>query len=350
MKVLITGGCGFLGSNLSSFYLSQGADVFVLDALYRKGSAANLFWLEQQSTKSLFNFTQADLADRDTVFSVFRRYAPFDFICHVGGQVAMTTSLTDPSRDLQTNIIGTFNVLEAARAYSPDALIAYSSTNKVYGDLEHLFYDETPKRYTIPDFPEGLDESLNLDFSTPYGCSKGAADQYVRDWARVYGLKTVVFRHSSIYGGRQFASFDQGWVGWFCQKAIEQKSAHQSGYLPEPFTIAGTGKQVRDVLHADDLIRLYSLAFENSELMHGEIFNIGGGITNSLSLLELFDLLSELLDIPPLLFTRTPRRASDQDCFIADISKVRSILGWSPSVTSRDGVIRMLDWISDNVP
>ena len=124
-----------------------------------------------------------------------------------------------------------------------------------------MCYDETPKRYTIPDFPEGLDESLNLDFSTPYGCSKGAADQYVRDWARVYGLKTVVFRHSSIFGGRQFASFDQGWVGWFCQKAIEQKSAHQSGYLPDHSQLPAPA-QVRDVLHADDLIRLYSLAFK----------------------------------------------------------------------------------------
>jgi CDP-paratose 2-epimerase len=344
MKVLITGGCGFLGSNLAAAYLQDGADVVVVDALFRRGSAANLCWLEQQAAPGCFQFIQADLADAAAVQSVFRRHAPFDYICHVGGQVAMTTSLQDPTRDLQTNIIGTFNLLEATRALSPDALIAYSSTNKVYGDLEWLSYEETATRYCLRDYLDGLDESLNLDFSTPYGCSKGAADQYVRDWARVYGLKTVVFRHSSIFGGRQFASFDQGWVGWFCQKAIEQKYAHQNGVAPEPFTIAGTGKQVRDVLHADDLIRLYRAAFDYRELMNGEIFNIGGGVANSLSLLELFSLLAELLAIPPLVFTPTSRRASDQDCFIADIGKAERLLGWTPEISFRAGITRMLDW------
>lgn len=349
MKVLITGGCGFLGSNLAASYLQEGAEVIVVDALFRRGSAANLAWLEQQAAPGRFHFIQADLAEAEAVMAVFRRYAPFDYICHVGGQVAMTTSLTDPARDLQTNVLGTFAVLEAARALSPEALIAYSSTNKVYGDLEGLRYEETPTRYRLPDHPEGLDEALGLDFSTPYGCSKGAADQYVRDWARVYGLKTVVFRHSSIFGGRQFASFDQGWVGWFCQKAIEQKRAHQAGVAPDPFTIAGTGKQVRDVLHADDLIRLYRAAYDHRQQMNGEIFNIGGGAANSLSLLELFALLSELLAIPPLVYTPTPRRASDQDCFIANIAKAERLLGWSPAISCRDGVGRMLAWTETNL-
>jgi CDP-paratose 2-epimerase len=350
MKVLITGGCGFLGSNLAASYLQEGAEVIVVDALFRRGSSDNLIWLEQQAAPGCFRFIQADLADTAAVLAVFRRHAPFDYICHVGGQVAMTTSLQDPARDLQTNVLGTFNVLEATRSLSPNALIAYSSTNKVYGDLEWLRYEETATRYLLSDYPDGLDESLSLDFSTPYGCSKGAADQYVRDWARMYGLKTVVFRHSSIFGGRQFASFDQGWVGWFCQKANEQKHAYQSGFAPEPFTIAGTGKQVRDVLHADDLIRLYRAAYLHREQMNGEIFNIGGGSSNSLSLLELFGLLSELLAIPPLLFTPTPRRSSDQDCFIASIRKAQNLLEWSPSVTSREGVIRMLDWTEKSCP
>jgi CDP-paratose 2-epimerase len=344
MKVLITGGCGFLGSNLAASYLQEGAEVIVVDALFRRGSAANLAWLELQSSPGRFHFIQADLADAEGVMAVFRRHAPFDYICHVGGQVAMTTSLLDPARDLQTNVVGTFNVLEAARALSPDALIAYSSTNKVYGDLEWLRYEETTTRYCLPDYPDGLDESIVLDFSTPYGCSKGAADQYVRDWARVYGLKTVVFRHSSIFGGRQFASSDQGWVGWFCQKAIEQKSAHETGAVPEPFTIAGTGKQVRDVLHADDLVHLYRSAYVHREIMNGEIFNIGGGTENSLSLLELFKLLAELLETPPLVFQCMPRRSSDQNCFVASINKVKQVLGWSPVISSRDGVASMLDW------
>ena len=285
-----------------------------------------------------------DLADAEGVMAVFRRHSPFDYICHVGGQVAMTTSLEDPARDLQTNVLGTFNVLEAARSFSPEALIAYSSTNKVYGDLEWLSYKETETRYCLLDYPKGLDESLPLDFSTPYGCSKGSADQYVRDWARVYGLKTVVFRHSSIYGGRQFASFDQGWIGWFCQKAVEQKNALNIGQIPESFTISGTGKQVRDVLHADDLIRLYKAAYELRASISGEIFNIGGGLANSLSLVELFSHLADKLKITSLPYVQTPRRASDQDFFVADISKAARLLKWDPEISFLRGLDLMLEW------
>ena len=348
MKVLITGGCGFLGSNLAASYLQEGAEVTVIDALFRRGSAANLFWLENQSASGQFHFIQADLADVECVMAVLRRHGPFDYICHVGGQVAMTTSLQDPLRDLKTNVLGTFNVLEAARALSPDAFIAYSSTNKVYGDLEWLRYEETETRYSLPDYPEGLNESLPLDFSTPYGCSKGSADQYVRDWARVYGLKTVVFRHSSIYGGRQFASFDQGWIGWFCQKAIEQKIAHNRGQCPEPFTISGTGKQVRDVLHADDLIRLYQAAYEARSASSGEIFNIGGGLENSLSLLELFACLADKLKSTRLSYLQTPRRASDQDFFVADISKAKKLINWKPQISVSYGLDLMLEWTEKN--
>lgn len=344
MKVLITGGCGFLGSNLAAYYLDRGEEVVVADALFRKGSTANLAWLEEKAGPGQFHFVQLDLADADGVMALFRRHGPFDFICHVGGQVAMTTSLAEPRRDLLTNVVGTFNVLEATRALSPDALIAYSSTNKVYGDLEWLRYEELPTRYNLPDHPRGLDESLPLDFSTPYGCSKGAADQYARDWARVYGLKTVVFRHSSIYGGRQYASFDQGWVGWFCQKAVEQRAAIDAGQEPPVFTIAGTGKQVRDVLHARDLIALYDAAFVHREAAAGQIFNIGGGMESSLSLLELLSLLAELVGMESLKFERLPRRQSDQDFFVADISKAERLLGWKPALSSRDGVRAMLEW------
>lgn len=344
MKVLITGGCGFLGSNLAAYYLDRGEEVVIADALFRKGSTANLAWLEEKAGPGQFHFVQLDLADADGVMALFRRHGPFDFICHVGGQVAMTTSLAEPRRDLLTNVVGTFNVLEATRALSPEALIAYSSTNKVYGDLEWLRYEELPTRYNLPDHPRGLDESLPLDFSTPYGCSKGAADQYARDWARVYGLKTVVFRHSSIYGGRQYASFDQGWVGWFCQKAVEQRAAIDAGQEPPVFTIAGTGKQVRDVLHARDLIALYDAAFIHREAAAGQIFNIGGGMESSLSLLELLSLLAELVGMESLKFERLPRRQSDQDFFVADISKAERLLGWKPALSSRDGVRAMLEW------
>lgn len=344
MNILITGGAGFLGSNLAASYQDEGHHVVIIDALFRSGSALNLRWLLERPSRSPLTFVQADLAERDAVNSVFRRYGPFDFIIHVGGQVAMTTSLDDPSRDLQTNVVGTFNVLEAARTYSRNALLAYSSTNKVYGDLEWLAYAESDSRYFVSDFPDGLDESLPLDFSTPYGCSKGSADQYVRDWYRVFGLKTVVFRHSSIYGGRQYASFDQGWIGWFCLKALEQQAAWSQGQRPKPFTIAGSGKQVRDVLHASDLIRLYKAAFEFRDAVAGEIFNIGGGVANALSLLELFHLLSELLAMPPLEYEAKPRRASDQDCFIANIGKAERLLRWRPEVSCREGLSMMLEW------
>jgi len=347
MKVLITGGCGFLGSNLASAFLADGAEVVVLDALYRKGSASNLHWLAEQATNHQFHFLQADVADAEAVQALFLRHGSFDYVCHVAGQVAMTTSLQDPRRDLQTNVIGTFNVLEAVRAHSPEALVAYSSTNKVYGDLEWIKTEETDTRYRLPEYLDGLDEAVPLDFSTPYGCSKGAADQYVRDWARVYGLKTVVFRHSSIYGGRQFASFDQGWVGWFCHQALKQRRCHAQGSVNQPFAIAGTGKQVRDVLHAEDLVRLYRQAYENKEKMNAEIFNIGGGTVNSLSLLELFDMLSRLLGIPALSYERTPRRASDQDCFIASIAKAKRVLDWSPQVSCESGIGRMLQWCQE---
>lgn len=345
MKILVSGGCGFLGSNIAASYLEEGSEVVVVDALFRHGGQDNKQWLQSQAASRPLHFHHIDLADEDAVRSVFRAHGPFDYICHLGGQVAMTTSLTDPRRDLRTNVVGTFNMLEAMREFSPDALLAYSSTNKVYGDLEWINYVEEEKRFSVPSHPHGFDESLQLDFASPYGCSKGAADQYVRDWSRNYGLKTMVFRHSSIYGGRQFATFDQGWIGWFCQKALEQERALATGLTATPFTISGTGKQVRDVLHGSDLITLYQAAYRNKDTAAGQIFNIGGGLENALSLLELFDLLQRLLKLPqPLQFEKLPRRQSDQDFFVADTTKAKNLLGWVPRTTSEQGILAMLDW------
>jgi CDP-paratose 2-epimerase len=346
MKALVTGGCGFLGSNIAAALLERGEEVVVVDALLRTGGEANKRWLEGQTKGRQLHFHHLDLADEAAVLGVFQKHGPFDFICHLGGQVAMTTSLADPRRDLRTNVLGSFNILEAARAHAPDALLAYSSTNKVYGDLRHLTYLEGPTRYTVEGFPQGFDETLPLDFASPYGCSKGAADQYMRDWFRNYGLRTVVFRHSSIYGGRQFSTFDQGWIGWFCQKALEQAQALRQGRAVEPFTIQGTGKQVRDVLHAQDLIALYLRAFECRGQVAGQIFNIGGGMDNSLSLLELFARLEQKLALPaPLQFRRLERRQSDQDFFVADVSLAGRLLGWSPRVSADEGLDRMLGWL-----
>ncbi len=347
-RLLVTGGCGFLGSNVAAHFLEQDWQVTVIDALFRQGGEANLNWLRGRAGQGQLSFLKQDLADDAAVAQAFRQHGPFDFVCHLAGQVAMTTSIEDPRRDLLTNVLGTFNVLEAVRRLSPDALVAYSSTNKVYGDLDWVRFEETPTRYVAPGCPEGFDESTPLDFASPYGCSKGAADQYVRDWHRNFGLKTVVFRHSSIYGGRQFATFDQGWIGWFCLQAVRQQQALHAGQTPDPFTIAGNGKQVRDVLHGDDLVRLYAAAYERREQVAGQIFNIGGGHANSLSLLELFELLGRLTGIT-LSFAKNPPRQSDQKVFIADIRKAGRVLGWSPALSKEEGIARMLRWVQEGV-
>ncbi len=348
MKVLITGGCGFLGSNLAFYFLKKDYEVFIIDSLERKGSINNLEWLKSNSLKNQLTFAKYDISKQEELNIFFEKFAPFEFICHVAGQVAMTLSIENPRKDMETNVIGTFNVLEAMRKYSPNALLAYSSTNKVYGDLNWIKVTENEKRYVLNDFPLGLDENIPLDFSTPYGCSKGSADQYVKDWARLFDLKTVIFRHSSIYGGRQFASIDQGWIGWFCLKALEQKSAFNNIQV-KPFTISGTGKQVRDVLHSDDLVSLYQCAFEKKDILKGEIFNIGGGKENSLSILELIDILRDELSFKELNFKKIARRNSDQDCFIANIGKAKEILEWEPKLSHRQGIKKMLEW-TKNMP
>ncbi|WP_305891551.1 GDP-mannose 4,6-dehydratase [Pseudomonas sp. LG1E9] len=337
MKVLITGGCGFLGSNLASDAIQRGDEVVIFDSLYRSGSRDNLTWLQSQGG---IIFEHGDIRNQNDITRIIQLYKP-DVIFHLAGQVAMTTSIANPRMDFEVNVMGTHNLLEAVRLHVPDATVVYSSTNKVYGDLEQYSYRETTTRYECTDKLNGFDETTQLDFHSPYGCSKGAADQYMLDYARIFGLNTVVFRHSSMYGGRQFATYDQGWVGWFCQKAIETKK----GKAKSPFTISGSGKQVRDVLHADDMKTLYMSAVSNIKLARGQAFNVGGGFSNSLSLLELFSLLNEINDIE-LNYTRLPVRESDQRVFVADITKAYDLLGWKPKVSARDGVARMVGWVS----
>ena len=337
MKYLITGGCGFLGSNIASEILKQGDSLVVFDSLYRFGSYQNLEWLKTQGD---FEFIHGDIRNTNDVGRTIKQHQP-DVIYHLAGQVAMTTSIDDPRMDFEVNVGGSFNLLNAVRLYSPESTIIYSSTNKVYGDLEQFQYQETETRYQCTDKPNGFDESVNLDFHSPYGTSKGSADQYMLDFARIYGLKTVVFRHSSMFGGRQFATIDQGWVGWFTSKAIEIKN----NQLKEPFTISGNGKQVRDLLYASDCVALYLAAAKKIELVKGQAFNIGGGIENSSSLLELFSFLESELDIK-MTYTQLPFRESDQRVFVADIAKAKSLIGWQPCVTKEEGIKKMIDWVS----
>lgn len=337
MKLLITGGCGFLGSNLASDALLRDDELVIFDNLCRNGSRENLAWLQAQGE---FTFEHGDIRNQNDVTRIVRSFKP-DVIFHLAGQVAMTTSIANPRLDFEVNVMGAHNLLEAVRHHAPDAIVVYSSTNKVYGDLEQFTYDETDTRYQCKERPNGFDEQTQLDFHSPYGCSKGAADQYMLDYARIFGLKTVVFRHSSMYGGRQFATYDQGWVGWFCQKAVEASNAH----LKESFTISGTGKQVRDVLHADDMKRLYMAAVLNIDKSKGQAFNIGGGTKNCLSLLELFALLEKLMSVK-LSYTKLPVRESDQRVFVANITKAKLLLNWQPLVSTEEGVARMVEWVS----
>ena len=340
MKWLITGGCGFIGSNLANTVLSKGEEVIILDNLSRSGAEQNLAWLQQRYGTS-WAFIQEDVRHRRTTDSVLKKYKP-DVIAHLAGQVAMTTSLKNPRVDFVTNAWGTLNILEAIRSYSPKTILLYSSTNKVYGSLENLRIDELENRYILPDFPDGLDETLPLDGYSPYGCSKLAAEQYVRDYARVFGLQTVVFRHSSMYGGRQYATFDQGWIGWFCQKALEMVNP-----TAPPFTISGNGKQVRDLLYADDLVNVYLLAVQHIGITAGEIYNIGGGVQNSLSLVELFSMLEHFIG-NPIRYSRLDWRPGDQKVFIADSSKAKTHFGWAPETNKEAGIQKMLTWCMES--
>jgi CDP-paratose 2-epimerase len=339
MKYLITGGCGFLGSNISSEILRRGDDLVVFDSLYRFGSYQNLEWLKSQGE---FEFIHGDIRNANDVERTIQSHKP-DVIYHLAGQVAMTTSIADPRMDFEVNVGGSFNLLNAVRLHAPECTIIYSSTNKVYGDLEQYSYRETETRYECIDKPNGFDESVNLDFHSPYGTSKGSADQYMLDFARIYGLKTAVFRHSSMFGGRQFATADQGWLGWFTQKAIEIKK----GIAKEPFTISGNGKQVRDLLYASDCVALYLAAAGSIETIKGQAFNIGGGIGNSSSLLELFQLLEQEMNIE-MLYQQLSPRESDQRVFVADITKANKMLGWSPKTDKAQGVIKMIEWVLSN--
>lgn len=338
MRYLITGGCGFVGSNLAAEVLRRGEELFILDNLFRFGSDSNLQWLR---TKGEFKYYPLDTRNVNDMETVIKEVKP-DYIFHLAGQVAMTTSIANPRLDFETNAIGMFNLLDSVRKYSPNSVILFSSTNKVYGDFEYLHFKENATRYICEEYPNGFPESITLDFHSPYGCSKGAADQYMLDFHRIYGLNTIVFRHSSMYGSNQHATYDQGWIGWFCQKALEIKY----GTLKETFTISGNGKQVRDVLHAEDVVSLYFTAKDVKEA-YGQVFNIGGGIENSLSLLELFGMLDKELNIK-MDYRQISWRESDQKVFVADIKKAKRILGWEAKVTKEEGLRKMLYWLQNS--
>lgn len=338
-RMLITGGAGFIGSNAALAFVRRGWEVVVLDNLSRKGAQINLAWLEesaQRGSNGSFAFVKGDVRDRTGVEDLFRQQK-FDAVLHLAGQVAVTTSVVEPREDFEINAGGTFTLLDAVRRHCPEAVFLYASTNKVYGNMEEVGIVERNGRYEYAGGMPGVDERAPLDFHSPYGCSKGAGDQYVIDFARIYGMRTTSFRQSCIYGPRQFGVEDQGWVAWFTIAAV----------LKRPITIFGDGRQIRDVLHVDDLVDGYERAIEQPEKVAGQAFNIGGGPANTLSLLELIALLEETLKIRiPLKFADW--RPGDQKVFVCDVDKALDRFGWQPRIGSDEGVRRLIAWVSSN--
>lgn len=334
MKILITGGCGFIGANLAKHFLTGGHEVVIVDNLSRSKTEINLAWLQNQFT---FEFHQRDIRDFTFLKNLIAT-KKFDVIAHLAGQVAVTTSINDPRMDLDINILGTFNVLEAVRLSDCDSIIVYSSTNKVYGELTDLEITEEEKRYRFGAQIIGVSESQNLDFHSPYGCSKGAADQYIRDYARIYGLRTVCFRQSCIYGYRQFGIEDQGWVAWFIIAALNKL----------PITVYGNGKQVRDILFIDDLLSAYQASIDNISTAQGKIYNIGGGFENSISLVEFIEMLEDLLS-GKLDYHFSNWRPGDQPIYISDNTKLLRDVDWVPKIDARSGIKKLFDWCDNNI-
>jgi CDP-paratose 2-epimerase len=333
-KILVTGGCGFIGCNWVERLLARGQRVVAFDNLARRGSEKNAEWLRGKYG-ARFELMRADIRDARALADAAR---DADAIYHFAAQVAVTTSVTDPREDFEINALGTFNVLEAARASSRHPFVLFASTNKVYGGMDDVEIVEHATRYGYRDLPNGFSEARPLDFHSPYGCSKGAADQYVRDYYRIYGLPTIVFRQSAIYGYRQFGVEDQGWLAWFIIAAV----------LNRPITIYGDGKQVRDMLFIDDLLDAYDAATARIDRSAGQVYNIGGGARNTISVwMEFAPLLEKLLGrkIP---FARGDWRPGDQRVCVYDTAKAQRELGWEPQVGVQEGVEKLYRWVVEN--
>jgi CDP-paratose 2-epimerase len=334
MNHLITGGAGFIGCNLADALLARGEQVTIFDNLSRPLTHLNLEWLQQRHG-SRVRFVQADIRDAAATAAAVHGH---DTIFHLASQVAVTTSVKDPRTDFEINALGTLNVLEAARLAARPPAVFFASTNKVYGGMEDVTVVEQPTRYAYRDMPAGVPEHHLLDFHSPYGVSKGSADQYVRDYARIYGLKTVVFRQSCIYGPRQMGVEDQGWAAHFVIAAV----------MGRPITIYGDGKQVRDMLYIDDLVAAYLAALERINVVSGRIYNIGGGPANALSVWAEFGPLLERLTGNTIDVRRGDWRPGDQPVYISAIAKAERELGWHPQVDVAEGIARLVAWVEAN--
>lgn len=332
-KVLITGGAGFIGSNLAYSLLSQGLEVTIYDNLSRKMVKKNLSWLKENTGSGKLKILINDVRDRDSLNQAIKNK---DVIFHLAALVTVTGSIKNPLDDFEVNTIGAINVLEGIRIHNPDGLALYSSTNKVYGALGNLKYGQTKTRFTFLEkrFKDGISESSPLDFHSPYACSKGAADQYFLDYARIYGLNSVVFRQSCIYGKRQFGNEDQGWVMHFLKKILQGKKIN----------IYGNGKQVRDILYIDDLISAYLQALNKINKIQGSVYNIGGGRKNTVSLIGLIKIIEKRFK-KPAHYSFQKERPGDQKIFFSDNKKVYQELGWKPKIGIDEGLNKLSEWV-----
>jgi len=332
---LITGGAGFIGSNYVHKLIQRGESVTVFDNLSRAGAPRNVDWLQKEFGENRFKLIVGDVRSADQIAEAAKEA---DIIVHLAGQVAVTTSVLNPRADFEANALGTFNALEAARLSGRDPIFIYSSTNKVYGGMDDVEIIEESTRWLYKDLTKGCPETQPLDFHSPYGCSKGTGDQYVRDYARIYGLRSVVFRQSCIYGPRQFGVEDQGWLAWMTIAAVTGRQ----------ITIYGDGKQVRDVLHVYDLLNGYDAAIENIDQAKGQVYNLGGGTRNLLAIWTEFGPILEKLLGKKIEVARGDWRPGDQKVFYADYSKAKNELGWEPRINLDEGVEMLFEWVKAN--
>jgi len=329
---LVTGGAGFIGSNYVHRLIQRGEPVTVFDNLSRAGAPRNLAWLEETFGKNAFRLVVGDVRSADQMVEAAKEA---DVIVHLAGQVAVTTSVTNPREDFEANALGTFNALEAARASERDPIFLYASTNKVYGGMDDVKLIEDSTRWLYADLEYGCAETQPLDFHSPYGVSKGTGDQYVRDYSRIYGLRSVVFRQSCIYGPRQFGVEDQGWLAWMMIAAVTGKK----------ITIYGDGKQVRDVLHVNDLLNAYDAAIEKIDVAKGQVYNMGGGTRNVLAVWVEFGPILERLLGKTIEVERGDWRPGDQKVFYADYRKAQRELGWEPKIDLEEGIETLFEWV-----
>ncbi|MDI6825939.1 MAG: GDP-mannose 4,6-dehydratase [Candidatus Aenigmarchaeota archaeon] len=337
-RILITGGAGFVGCNLADYFLKKGHDVTVFDNLFRKNVEKNIGWLKQKHKKGLTT-VKGDIRDFERLLVNVK---DVDTMFHCAAQTAVTTSVKNPVEDFEINALGTFNVLEAARQSNTDPIVIFCSTNKVYGNNVNkipLVEKKTRYEFADPKYKDGIPEDFptDADEHTPYGCSKYTGDLYMRDFHDIFGLRTVVLRLSCVYGPLQHGTSDQGWLSHFII----------SGIFGKPVVIYGDGRQVRDILYITDLARLFELIVKNIKKISGKVYNVGGGSSNTISLLELIQFLKGRLGLE-LKYSFSKWRPADQRAYYSNITKVKKDLGWSPSVSKEEGIVKTHEWIMNN--